>query len=128
MPTVEPEDGFFEAATEKIFIDGIFGFENEENKKNTAINEARKSAGSNWVSMLRMAARRVFPGYQTLIKSEHYAFLEGKPLLLPAAWIYRIFWGVFLGKVDTGVKLVSESFASKEAYDKRNDMLNKWGL
>jgi len=128
LPAAEVEDDFFEAATEKIFIDGIFGFENDENTKNTAINEARKSAGSNWVSMLRMATRRAFPGYQTLIKSEHYAFLKGKPLLLPAAWIYRIFRGVFRGKVDTGVKLVSESFASKEAYNKRNDMLNKWGL
>ena len=128
LPVAEVEDDFFEAATEKIFIDGIFGFENEENKKNTAINEARRSAGSNWISMFRMAARRVFPSYQTLIKSEHYVFLEGKPLLLPIAWVYRIFRGIFRGKVNTGVKLVSESFASKEAYDKRNDMLDKWGL
>ena len=128
LPVAEPEDGFFEAATEKIFIDGIFGFENEENRSNTAINTARKSSHPKLLTMLGAAIGKVFPSYQTLIRSEHYAFLAGKPLLLPAAWIYRIFRGIFCGKTSVGVRLVSESFASKEAYDKRNDMLNKWGL
>lgn len=128
LPVAEPEDGFFEAATEKIFIDGIFGFENEENRSNTAINTARKSSHPKLLTMLGTAIGKVLPGYQTLIKSEHYAFLVGKPLLLPAAWIYRIFRGIFRGKTGVGVRLVGESFASKEAYDKRDNMLNKWGL
>ena len=117
-----------EAATEKIFIDGIFGFENEENRSNTAINTARKSSYPKLLAMLGTAIRKVFPSYQTLIRSEHYAFLAGKPLLLPATWIYRIFRGIFCGKTSVGVRRVSESFASKDAYHKRDNMLNKWGL
>ena len=33
-----------------------------------------------------------------------------------------------LGRTSLGIRLLSNSFTSKEAYHKRDNMLNKWGL
>lgn len=129
LPVAELEDDFFNSATKKIFIDGIFGFENEENRRNVAINEARTASGPNIADMFSSALRKAFPSYRSLIATGHYPFLMGRPLMLPIAWIYRIFFrGIMLGRTSLGIRLLSNSFTSKEAYDKRNDMLNKWGL
>lgn len=36
----------------------------------------------------------MFPPYEDMRKIEYYFFLDGRPWLLPAAWIYRCYYCV----------------------------------
>lgn len=121
---VEPlNKEFYESATAKIFEDGIFGFDNDENKDATAVNEAR--AGKNKYTM---AIRKVFPAYKTLITIPHYSFLCGKPYLLPVVWFYRILRGIMRKRTGAAIRNVKKSFADSDVIEARSYMLEQWGL
>ena len=76
MPLSSPsvEEKFYQETTEKIFADGVFGFEDHTNKENFAVNAIRFSDNSHGISMLVAALRKIFPSYETLTanKSLHF--------------------------------------------------------
>ena len=120
------DESLFEQSVQKIFADGIFGYYNEANKKNFVGNEIR--AGESYTAkMFKNFRKWFFPSYRTMIGSEQYAFLKGKPFLLPFAWIYRLIY-VRKNKREYSGEVLKESFSSKKEIDKRNDLLDKWGL
>lgn len=126
LPAEPPAEGFFESATEKIFSDGIFGYDNAENRKNAAINETRGTRSSFAAGMI---LRRLFPSAAKLKNDGRYAFLDAKPWLLPAAWTHRIFFA--LGSRRTrrsGALTVKNAFVSQEELAKRRASLEQWGL
>ena len=57
-----------------------------------------------------------------------YAFLDGRPWLLPAAWIYRFYRSIRYRLGAKGRNLVSNAFIPDEKLDARLDELKKWGL
>lgn len=122
-----PDADFFETATDVVFRNGIFGFDNADNRANRAVNIAR-SAENAHLAMTKSAIRKVFPSYQTLITVPHYRFLEGKPWLLPAAWVYRMLRGLSGNRFRRSVRHVGESFTSKETVEERGAFLDRWGL
>ena len=81
----------FEAFTEKIFADGVFGFENESNRVQSVERVGRGSGLPMPLRKLKASVRLVFPPYRDLIASPKYAFLRGRPCLLPCAWVRRAF-------------------------------------
>lgn len=125
IDTPELEEDFYNKATKKIFLDGIFGFENEQNKKNDAVNVAIKGK-TPFFAMLHLAMLRAFPKYDSLIITGHYDFLKGRAFLLPIAWIYRFFRAIKYKKIDTGASLIEQSFVSSEDMKQRKEMLKKW--
>ena len=127
MEGVVIEDAFFEQSTAKIFADGIFGFDNETNLKNEAVNRARKSK-NRILSMLLSLLRRFFPSYSSMILSGNYPFLKGRAYLLPFAWLYRFYRGIRYRYVDDGKQLAQNAFVSSEQLKERVEMLEKWGL
>ena len=127
IETAEIEEDFYEASTEKIFADGVFGFDNDSNLKNDAVNRARNSKNG-FFSMILAFLRRLFPSYSSMILSGNYPFLKGKAFLLPFAWIYRFYRGIRYHYVDDGKKLAKNSFVSSKQLEERVDMLEKWGL
>ena len=82
-------DDLFESFTDKIFSDGVFGFENETNQIQFVERESRRSRLPMPLLKLKASAKLAFPPYADLITSEKYAFLRGKPYLLPYAWVRR---------------------------------------
>ena len=120
------EQAFIEEATQKIMKNGVFGFDDPDNRKNHQINTIRSSGrlGRAW-NTFRGA---VFPSYKSLIDAEQYAFLAGRRWLLPVAWVYRFFYCIFHRKVRAGVTGAKNSRVDQAAYEKRVSELEKWGL
>ena len=121
------EKTFYECATEQVFNNGVFGFDNEVNKDNLAVNVARNGKNSK-TSMFFSAARKIFPSYESLIRDSNYSFITGKKWLLPVAWIYRIFKGTNKTDFSRNVNIVKSSFVSKDTIEKREEYLKLWGL
>lgn len=120
-------DDVYEASTRYVFDNGVFGFDNEENKDFLASNTVRKARYPKLI-MMKSAIQKAFPGYHDLIRSEHYSFLIGKPILLPAAWIYRFGRVIKNKRFSEGRTQISKSFISKEYIAKREEMFRNWGL
>lgn len=119
---------FFTSATELIGRNGIFGFDNEDNTSNRAVNAARDEGFSRG-SMLMRAVKGLFPPYNTLITVPHYAYLKGKPWLLPLVWIHRAFRSIKNGRFKRNMKYVAaSSFADKGVIEKREAIYEQWGL
>ena len=117
------DEGFYEKATQSVFANGIFGFDNKENRKNMAVNKARR--GSTF-AMLSSVADSIFPSYHRMLNSPHYRYLDDRPYLLPVAWTHRMLRG--LKNYNKAVSLVSFGFATKKEVSRRDEYLKKWGL
>lgn len=123
----ELDEGFYEKATEQVFNNGVFGFDNEENRVNLAVNYARKGKNVK-ASMVTSAIRKVFPSYTDMVSVPKYSFIIGKRWLLPIAWVYRLFKGANKTDFSNNVSKVKSSFVSNETIEKREDYLKQWGL
>ena len=123
MPMAEalsPE--FVTQATEKILGNGIFGFNDETNRENGNLNALRQHG------KLRTVIGRIFPSYRGVYYVPHYAFVRGRPWLLPMVWVYRWFRGIFVGKGGDAVRLISSAVGSDEQLEARKKQLDQWGL
>ena len=118
-------DELFEAVTEKVFLDGVFGFENEQNDIHAVEKQLRSSDSALGAARLRAAGKLAFPPYRELIVSEKYSYLRGRPYLLPYAWIKRALHG-------RGSKNASELnavlHASRDRVEERARHLRELGL
>ena len=123
MKLIDITDEFFETSTLKIFEDGVFGFCNEENASSEAVNLYRKNGR---IGMLKATMHQIFPRYREMKVMKEYAFIDGKPFLLPVAWMYRI---LIKGKNKKAVKAkLGKTFASGETIEKRKELYKQWGL
>ncbi len=121
------EDSFFEEATQKIFADGVFGFDNDENANSEIINQIRKER-SPLGKMFILLIRRLFPARSEIIKNEEYLYIDKHKFLLPFAWIHRIVHikrhkGIRKAQIE-----LNKQYVSNAKYQKRDNMLKKWGL
>lgn len=117
------DENFYNTATDKIFKNGVFGFDNEENKQATIINT---SMNKGRFGQIDLVLKQVFPSYKDMKKVPCYSFLNGKPYLLPIAWIYRLYRG--RKKMNTGINAIKSCFVSNEKIEKREQMYKQWGL
>ena len=122
-----PDELFYEEATQKIFADGIFGFDNAENRDSEVVNQVRDKRFPG-LGMLRIAFHQVFPSRSELETLEPYTYLSRNGILLPVAWIHRVIRGHNKKKGKNIMSRIRQSFISGERIDRRNDMLRKWGL
>lgn len=121
----ELEQDFYELATQNIFSGGVFGFDNKENAKNYVILQIKDNKTKGKLSILLST---LFPSYSTLIFSDRYTFLRGKPYLLPFAWIYRFFY--LLTKKTTKnqrEELKNKMKITSAQVDDRKNFIDKWG-
>ena len=121
------DEPFFEIATKQVFNNGVYGFDNEENEYNLAVNNARKGKSAK-ASMFASAARKFFPRYSEMVSVPKYSFIKGKRWLLPFAWIYRFCNNSDRKSLSDKMSVVKSSFVSKETIEKREEYLKLWGL
>ena len=122
-----PEDAFFERVTAKTFKDGIFGLENVENKEARAAKAMKRSGSMYGVSALLYVLRELFPSYDDIRLVPWYAFVDGRPWLLPAAWVYR--WGYCLmNKRGSSTEHLAEPFTGRSKIEMRQNLIRDWGL
>lgn len=121
------DDIFYEEATQKIFADGLFGFDNSDNIGSGVINQIRKQRFGK-ITTVRIIAKEVFPSHKKLKYEKQYTYLNKYPVLLPIAWIQRACRGIKQSKMKTALCQMRRTFVSREQLEKRNDMMRKWGI
>ncbi len=121
------DESLFTEITEKTFRDGVFGLENAENRPASAAKEIRRSESPYTFGALKRGFKRLFPPYRDMQLVPWYSWVDGKPWLLPAAWVYRWFY-CGTKKLKHSVKFLAEPFAKKEDVLERQKLMKDWGL
>ena len=122
------DDIFYERSTQKVFGNGVFGFQDESNEQNSSLNDLTIRGGPRWLQRVRMLLGSVFPSYRNMRYVPHYSFLNGRPWLLPAAWIYRFYRSIRYRMSENGRQLIGNALISNETLDSRLQELEVWGL
>lgn len=114
--------------TEKILNNGVFGFADEENKNNRISNILIEPGESIQKNRLAFLMRSLFPSYETMKNYPGCGFLEGKPYLLPIAWIRRFVF--ILGKHDNidRTRTITGTFKSTAELENRKAFLDQMGI
>lgn len=121
-------DQFLDKATVKVFANGIFGFDDESNKESRDLNALTQRHGPRWLVRILSIIASVFPPYRNMRFSSHYTFLDGRPWLLPSAWIYRFYRAIRYRMGADGKRMIERSLISNERLDERERELEMWGL
>lgn len=121
----ELSEDFYETAVEQILSNGVFGFQNEENRINEVSFRSMESSNSFRFRIVNIF-RHLFVGYSELKEREHYKFLENRPYLLPYAWLKRIYYGVRHVKEDED--FLRNNFPSAKRMDEKTSLIRQWGL
>lgn len=115
-------DDFYEKATATILANGVFGEQNAENAGNHMLNNVRTKG--KFLTFLE----QLFPSYQDFYYVPHYSFIQGRPYLLPAAWIYRFYRAIRYRKLGESGKLLAGIAGSGEKMTEREKILKVWGI
>lgn len=121
-------EAFYEQVTEKVFADGVFGFDNDINKIYAVRSEAEKSAHSLLFVKMKLACRMMFPSYSQMAANEKFKFIKGRPFLLPVAWVYRAWYAIKHRDVRNMKKLKVTVTANSKMVADYTSMLKQWGL
>lgn len=120
-------EAFLEEVTEKTFRDGAFGKENGQNAGSLSAKEIRRRNCPYVVSAAVLTVRKIFPPYRNMRQTPWYSWVDGKPWLMPVAWIYRWWYSMKYLRV-AGVDQVTEPFTGRKMVEKREALLREWGL
>lgn len=125
--SIDIEDDFFEEATQKIFADGVFGFDNTDNNDSGIINKIKDEKHPK-IMMRKIFLKRIFPSQKEMGENGRFTYVKKNRLLLPLAWIHRM---IVLYK-QRGIKNMKREIKKHIVTDarikQRKTMLEKWGL
>lgn len=120
MEMLEISEELYESSTQRILENGVFGFQSSDDS--TALASYAAVQGGVF-GKIRHLLQAIFPPYALMQTMPEYGFVVGRPLLLPAAWVYRFVLVAKRGRVKTGLK----GLQAKTAQD-RMDMIESWGM
>ena len=121
------DEQFFEEITEKTFADGIFGLDNLQNEGAHSAKEIKRDDRGYLQGALLLTLHKVFPAYDDMQLIPWYSWVDGRPWLLPAAWVYRWFY-CLRKKAGHSINLLLEPFARRDIVEKRKELIKSWGL
>ncbi|MBQ0099813.1 MAG: hypothetical protein KBS91_04640, partial [Firmicutes bacterium] len=122
----EISEEFNDEAITLLINNGVFGFNDKENKNNYVIYQISKNKK---ITKKKRILLYIFPPYRLMKEIPYYSFVNGKPFLMPIAWIYRVFRIVFKGKAKESIKSIKRvSNITNEQIEKRLETLKKWGI
>ena len=117
-------EAFYCRASRKIFADGVFGFDNEENQGvSVAVRMCNQGIGARRAK-LEYLFNRALPPMRHMLRLPYCAYLHKYKFLLPFAWIHRFFYRIRDKKVRGMVKAPLADAKIKE----RLEFLKEWGL
>lgn len=119
---IKLNEDFYNDFTEKIFVGGMFGSNDQDNKDNAVFNKMHYDKSSD--SGTSVFLRHAFLSYEEMCDLPYCSFLKGKPYLLPAAWCWRVVYKIYKGNLIPSIKGAYDN----ERIKKKEDMLTKWGL
>lgn len=119
------DDKFYAEATETIIANGVFGFDNDDNRANYVILQLKRDRTYKIKNALSVA----FPSYEILRRMSDYKFINGKPWLLPITWLYRFISKIFSPKAKSAISSIKTPFTVDDSsINARIDTLRKWGI
>lgn len=127
IPGRELEEDFCQTVTEKVFADGTFGLHNRENQVGHTTKEIKRSGMPYLTAAMGVTVKKLFPPYRDMQLIPQYAFVDGRPWMLPAAWVYR-FWYCAKHKPEHSEQLLKQPFARREEILERERLMRAWGL
>lgn len=127
IPHCNPGEKFYLEATRKTFQDGLFGAKNAENRIGVSAKVIRRSRFPYLPTALGMTVRKLFPPYRDMQLIPWYSFVDGRPYLLPAAWLYRFYYCA-RNKFRHSKKLLAEPYVRRKAIEERERLISDWGL
>ena len=113
--------------TEKVFIDGIFGFANSENEIAGFAKKVHREQLPYWMTSVKMTFRLLFPSYNNMRLIPYYNFVDGKPYLLPIAWLYRFIYCVY-HKFGESISKLANPYLKRKKVKERDENITKLGL
>ena len=123
-----PSQDFIPSATDLILKNGIFGFDNEDNYSNEAVNAIRGKANRKG-AMLKRTMQKLFPDHECLSKDQNYPYLRERPYLLPVAWVHRMCRSIIHRRVMKNIRVVIKgSFTDQDTIRRREAIYEQWGL
>lgn len=121
------KDSDYQEMTEKVLSDGIFGHRNAENNIAAWGKLYHRSGKPYWRVALSVVKNSLFPSYEDMRTVSQYSFVDHRPWILPAAWVYRYCY-CMLNKFGSGVKRLSEPYRRKKEIKDRDEKIRKLGL
>ena len=114
--------------TEMILHGGVFGFADENNFSNYSRTALAKARVPRWLKPFVSLLHSAFPEYDMMRGYPGCSYLNGRPYLLPAAWLHRFL--IILARKDKSstVHTVRSSFVPSVEVSDREELLNKMGL
>lgn len=127
LPAAKLDGAFYEQATRKAFLDGIFGLDNRENQTGASAKAIKRSCLPYWLTALCVTMKKLFPPYRDMQLIPWYSFVDGRPWLLPGAWLYRFYYCARYKKRH-GKSLLEEPFIHRREIEARERFMRQWGL
>ena len=127
IKTVNLDEPFFLESTKFIFENGVFGNDNENAEIHVIEKEMRHTALPRSIQSIGVGLKNVFIPYNEVIRLPYCSFVKGRRLLLPAAWIYRIYYVARYkkGNYNRGINLL---FRSGKVVDYHRRLMDRWGI
>ncbi len=121
------DETFYLSATRKVFEDGIFGHINQQNVTASVVKQIHRSSRPRILVLLGNTWKKIFPPYWDMRQIPWYSFVDGKPYLMPVAWIYRFFYCLFR-KPKAAAENLTSPYAQRDEMTAREEFITSWGL
>jgi len=126
---IRPGEEFAVDATKHILQDGLYSLDNLQNYCNGTVFENRMKGSKEYrLFSIRHTLEMIFPSYHELRLISYYTFIDGKPWLMPAAWLYRLGRYLFGMKVGDFSRESDTPQISSQAEAKRNEEFDRWKI
>lgn len=128
IETKNMDEKSYEQVTIKILRNGIFGGDDPENAGNYQKNLLMKARRMMWLRRILMICNVLFPSYQHMRSYPECGFLDGRPVLLPLAWIKRFLMLFRRNGFRKVRRIIHNSMVSFKAVEKQEALLRIMGL
>lgn len=122
------DDGFYHAITEKILRNGVFGLDDLSNRGNYARIVLLKSKGVLWGRRVKLIISSAFPAYRYMKSYPGCGYVDGRPYLIPIAWVHR--WIMYPNRTNktTIKKTLRHSLSDRKKLKEQQELLERMGL
>ncbi len=121
LPLTRPiSDAFYQEAVDTTQANGVYGGSGEEVKSNQLMTHILLSGKG------KAALEKLFTPYSVLRTRPGYTFVDGKPWLMPALWIYRMGHALVVGNAAVEARRLKG--IDSEDLAERRTLLQEWHL
>lgn len=120
MEQIQLDEDSFTDYTNRILQNGVFGFQSEDDASALV---SYSVAHKGLVGRIKHYLGLIFPPYKVLSTRRKYAYLNGKPWLMPVVWLIRIVHTIKDRQLKNRLRLLKIG-----AEQNRIDMIKDWGM